>query len=194
MGFYDGIEKESAAKDFGAFLRSGHYLARINRLRSGTSEKHSCDFAAVDVTILHVFDDGQKPMIVNPDTGNCKDWVDDPKGFHTPGEEASTQFLGKHKSSKRNFKAFVARAVGVDAEQIDAAFCGQVEQNELLNGEVVEMNNRMIEKKDGGPITKIWVVRPVPASEFSKILEPKIAKRFFPDGFQALIEAESEDD
>lgn len=192
MGFYDGIEKETAASDRGSYTRAGRYLALINRVRSGHSENHSCDYVAVDMTILHDFGDGDRPMMVNPETSNPKDWVADPKGFHRTGEDVSTQFMSKHKSAKRNYKAFIANAVGVPEAQVTPTFCAQVESDELLAGEVVELNNRMIELKgNGGPFTKVWVVRPVPASEFAPVLSDAVANRYFPEGFDELIEAET---
>jgi len=192
MSFYEGIEKESAATDRGAFMRAGRYLAVINRIRSGRSDRHSCDYVAVDMTILHAYDDGERSMIVNPESGNIKDWVEDPKGLHRAGEDVSVQFMSKYVSAKRNYKAFVANAVGVTENDINPEFCRRVEEDELLSGEVVELNNRMIEKKDGGPFTKVWVVRPVPASEFSEVLAEAVAKRHFPEGFADLIAAEEE--
>ncbi len=192
MGFYDGIEKESAATDRGSYVRAGHYLALINRVRSGTSTKHSCDYVAIDMTVLAVMD-GDTPMMINPETGKPKDWVVDPKGVHREGEDISAQFLGKFASAKRNYKAFVANSVGVTEAEVTPAFCAQVEKDELLAGEVIELNNRMIEKKDGGPFTKVWAVRPVPASEFSTKLSESAADRFFPEGFEALIAAEAAD-
>ncbi len=192
MGFYDGIEKEDAATDRGAFVRAGRYLALINRVRSGHSDKHTCDYVAIDMTILHDFGDGEKSVIVNPETNNLKDWIEDPKGFHRAGEDVSVQFMGKHKSAKRNYKAFIANAVGVPEGQVDPAFCAQVESDELLSGEVIELNNRMIELKSGGPFTKVWAVRPVPASEFSKVLDEKVISRFYPDGLDVLIAAETD--
>lgn len=190
MGFYDGIDKEQAASDRGAFTRAGHYLALVNRIRSGTSTKHSCDYVASDMTILHVFDDGDSPIIEGP--GGPKDWQPDPKGKHYVGEDVSAQFLGKFASAKRNYKAFIGNAVGVPEAQVTPEFCARVEKDELLSGEVIELNNRMIEKKDGGPFTKVWAVRSVPASEFSKLLDEKVAARYFPEGFDALIAAESD--
>ncbi len=191
MGFYDGIEKESAAGDSGSYVRAGRYLALITRVRSGTSKKHGCDTVSVDMTVIKDFGDGDKSMIVNPETGNLKDWVVDPKGAHREGEDISALFMSKYASAKRNYKAFIGNAVGVPEDQVTPTFCAQVESDELLAGEVIELNNRMIEKQDGGPFTKVWCVRPVPASEFSEQIDEKIVERFFPDGFEALIAAEA---
>jgi len=191
MGFYDGIDGEQAANDLGAWGRAGHYLVLLSRIRSGVSVKNSCDFVAADMTVLHAHDDSDKPMMVNPATEAPKDWVADPKGMHYIGEEISVQFLAKYQSAKRNYKAFIGNAVGVPEAQVTPQFCAQVESENLLGGEVLELNNRMIAKKDGGPFTKVWCVRAVPASEFAKVLDPKVAERYFPEGFEALIAAES---
>ena len=191
MGFYDGIENETAASDRGAYTRAGRYLALINRVRSGNSTKHSCDYVAIDMTIVHSFGDGELPMMVNPETGNIKDWVEDPKGYHRNGEDVSVQFMAKHKSAKRNYKAFIANSVGVPEAKVDNAFCALVESDELLAGEVIELNNRMIELKSGAPFTKVWSVRAVPASEFATVLDAKVIERFYPEGLDALIAAEA---
>lgn len=192
MGFYDNIENEDAATDRGAYVRAGRYLALINRVRSGESKKHSCDYVAVDMTIIKNFGDGDPPMIVNPATGSNKDWVEDPKGHHREGEDISAQFLAKWPSAKRNYKAFIGNAVGVPEKQVTPKFCQDVEEGGLLAGEIVELNNRMIEKKDDAPFTKVVVVRPVPASEYSEQLADAIIERFFPEGFAELIAAEAE--
>lgn len=178
MGFYDGIEKEDAASDLGAFMRAGHYLAMITRVRSGASKKHSCDYVAFDMRVLHVYDDGDTPMVIKEGGTGNKDWTTDTKGKHYAGEEVSVQFLAKFVSAKRNAKAFFANAVGVGEGEITPDFCAQVEKKELLSGEVLEINNRMIEKKDGGPFTKIWAVRAVESDEFSKVIDAAVLERY----------------
>lgn len=182
MGFYDGIDNNPAATDRGSFVRAGHYLVRIDRIRSGTSQNHSCDYVAIDMTVLHDYDDGDTPMMVNPETERPKDWVPDQKGPHRVGEQISAQFLAKHKSAKGNYKAFIANAVGASDKEVDAGFCLKIEQDELLNGSVVELNNRMIEKKDGGPFTKVWAVRRVEEDELSRVLPEEVVNRYFPEG------------
>ena len=178
MGFYDGIEKEDAASDLGAFMRAGHYLAMVTRIRSGTSKKHSCDYVAFDLRVLHVYPDGDTPMVIKEGGTGNKDWANDSKGRHYAGEEVSVQFLGKFVSAKRNAKAFFANAVGVDEASVTPDFCARVEKEQLLSGEVLEMNNRMIEKKDGGPFTKIWAVRAVESEEFSKVIDAAVLERY----------------
>lgn len=178
MGFYDGIEKEDAANDLGAFMRAGHYLAMLTRVRSGTSKKHSCDYVAFDMRVLHVYVDGDTPMVIKEGGTGNKDWTPDTKGQHYAGEEVSAQFLGKFVSAKRNAKAFFANAVGVVESEVTPDFCALIEKDELLSGEILEMKNRMIEKKDGGPFTKIWVVRAVESEEFSKVIDPAVLARY----------------
>lgn len=189
MGFYDGIEKEQAAGDLGAFVRAGHYLAMIERIRSGQT-RENIDFVAVDMRILHVFNDGDTPKVIDPKTGVVTDWIDDPKGQHRVGEQVSVQYLAKFDSSKRNYKAFIANSVGVSADEVTPAFCAKVESSELLSGQVIEMNNRMIETKAKKPFTRVWAVRSVEASEYSEKISEEIAEMYFPDGFDALIAAE----
>lgn len=178
MGFYDGIEKEDAASDLGAFMRAGHYLALLTRVRSGTSKKHSCDYVAFDMRILHVYEDGDTPKSIREGGTGNKDWVDDSKGKHYAGEEVTAQFLAKFVSAKRNAKAFFANAVGVNEASVTPDFCAKLEKEELLSGEVLELNNRMIEKKDGGPFTKIWAVRAVESDEFSKVIDSAVLERY----------------
>lgn len=189
MGFYDGIEKEQAAGDLGAFVRAGHYLAMIERIRSGKT-RENIDFVAVDMRILLVYSDSDTPKIIDPKTGVVTDWIDDPKGLHKAGEQVSVQYLAKFDSAKRNYKAFVANSVGVGADEVTSAFCANVEENQLLSGEVVEMNNRMIETKAKKPFTRVWAVRPVPASEYSEKLDADIVEMYFPEGFEELIASE----
>lgn len=193
MGFYDGIEKETAAGDLGAFVRAGHYLALVQRIRSGQTREGKHDFVAIDMRILHVFEiDSDTPKIIDPTTGVVTDWIDDPKGLHQAGEEVSVQFNGKFDSAKRNYKAFIANAVGVSTDEVTPAFCSQVEEDELLSGEVVELSNRMIETRAKKPFTKVWAVRPVPASEYSEVIDEEIAGMYFPEGFEELIADEDE--
>lgn len=185
MGFYNDIDKEESAQSRGSFARGGRYFALINRVRSGHSKQQSSDFVAADLTVLKVLSGGDDPKTV--DNGK---WIDDPKGRHAEGEDISVMFMAKHLSAKRNYKAFVASAVGVQADDVTPEFCEKVESDELLSGEVVELNNRVVETKKGGAFTQVWVQRPVPAKEFAEALSPEIAERFFPGGFDELIAAE----
>ena len=107
MGFYDGIEKEQAAGDLGAFVRAGHYLAMIERIRSGQT-RESVDFVAVDMRILHVYSDSDTPKMIDPKTGAASDWIDDPKGLHKEGEQVCVHLLAKWPSAKRNSNPFGA--------------------------------------------------------------------------------------
>ncbi len=187
MSIYENIDKEKAASDFGAFARAGHYLALIHRLRSGNSTRHGCGVASVDMSVVHTFPDGDVPMIAPEQP---KKWVPDPKSFHKPGEQISACFLAKNQSAKRNLKAFLARALEEDENEITPTICTKIETENLLEGTVIELTNRMVQKSnDGGPFTKIWVARVVKAEEYSKLIAPDIAQRFFPKGFDALIKA-----
>jgi hypothetical protein len=185
MGFYDDIDKEQAAGSRGEYARAGNYLFLITRLRSGTSKKDSSDYAAFDGIVLAVLPGGETPMIVNPATGNPKDWVEDPRGHNVVGEEVSISFMRKWQSARRNFKAFIANAVGVPPSEITPSQCQQVEDDQLLAGEVVQLKNTMTDKKDGAPFTKTWCVRRVEAAEYAEVLDPAVIERFFPEGIEA---------
>lgn len=189
---FNGIENEEAARDFGKWMVAGHYLARIERVRADHSEKHNCDYVAVDMTILHTFEDGELPVIAGEQ--GPKDWKTlSREAWHRPGTSASVQYLGKYKSAKRNLKAFLANATGENQSAITEAACAEIVGDNLLAGTIVELTNTVIAKQnDGGPFTKVWCNREVPASECATVLEPEIAKRFFPDGFEELIKAEGE--
>jgi len=182
MGFYDELENEQAAGQRGSFPRAGNYLVLINRLRSGTSKADGCDYAAIDVTVLMVLPGGAVPMVVNPKTGNIKDWVEDPKGHNIVGEDVSLLYQRKYKSARGNFKAFLANATGIPADSLTGEQSKQIEEAQLLSGEVVEMTNVMIEKKDGGPFTKTWCKRVVDAAEYAEVLDPAVVSRYFPEG------------
>lgn len=182
MGFYDEIEKEEAAGARGEFNRAGNYLILVNRLRSGTSEKDGSDFAAIDATILQVLPGGAMPMMINPATNNTKDWVEDPRGQNIVGEDISILYLRKYQSARRNFKAFLANAVGIPPASLTGDQCKQIEEGQLLSGEVLELTNVTIEKKDGGPFTKVWCKRRVDAAEYSEVLDPAVVSRYFPEG------------
>ena len=190
MGFFDPIDNTEAASNQGnyAFARAGHYIALIERLRTGVSKKHSCDYSAFDLRVLHVYDGGSEPMVKDEATGR---WVPDPKGFHEPGEAISVQFMAKYSSAVRNSKAFLMGCTGYLESQITSALCAQLEQDQLLAGVAIELNNSMIELQNGNPFTKVWCVRSVPAVELRDTLSPEVAQRFFPGGFDALIEAEA---
>lgn len=189
---FSGMDGTRPAGQGLPFLAAGHYFARIERTRAGYSEQQSCDFAAIDLTILHLFDDGEHPVIV-PDKSKPRDWKSlGEGGWHRPGQEVSVSYFSKFKSSKGNLKAFLMNAAGATSDQMNDENTAKIFEKGLLNGVVVELNNRVIEKGDGGPFTKVWCVREVPASEYCNVLSEEIAGRFFPDGFQALIEAESD--
>lgn len=192
MGFYRKMEDVQAAGDRGNYTRAGHYLAIINRVRSGESQADNIDYAAVDMTVLHTFDDGDTPMHAPGD--NPKEWAEDPQGWHKPGEDIGVLYSSKFKSARPNFKAFIANALGVETDQITGKLCEEIESDDLLGGVVVELKNRMIAKSDGGPFTKVWCMRSVPAVEFAEILDEAVIEKHWPDGGLAeMVAAESED-
>jgi len=187
MGFYDEIEKEEAAGARGEFFRAGNYLVLVSRMRSGTSENDGSDYAAVDANVIAVLPGGAQPKVVGP-SGSPKDWVDDARGHNVVGEDCVVLFQRKWKSARRNFKAFLANAIGVQAASLTGEQCKQIEEGELLSGEVLELTCTMTEKKDGGPFTKVWCKRRVEYAEFSEVVEESVLARYFPEGDPAAAE------
>lgn len=192
MGFYDGIKDAKAASDRSPMIRAGHYLGRVDRVRSSNSRKGH-PYVAFDVTILHVYPDGDTPMMLpegaTPDATN---WVEDPKGKHSIGDSATLMWNSQFESAAGNYKTCLANALGISTDDITEELCAQIEKENLLAGTVLDIPVQIVETKAKRPFTKPWITSEVPASEYQNILTEATAQRFFPEGFDALIAAESD--
>lgn len=186
---FNNIDDVDAAKDYNDYLTTGHYLGRIERVRSFEGQDGS-DKVVADITILHVFEDSETPQYA--EEGSPTEWIDRGQaGLHRPGTEVSQFWTSKFKSAQRNLKAFLASAVGCAESDITASACKQIVEDNLLGGEVVEIVGRSIATKKGSPFTKVVCKRNVPASEFAEVVDEKILARFFPN-LDELIAAEDE--
>lgn len=185
MGLFKDIESERAATDRTPFARAGHYLARIDRMREGEGQVDGIGYVAFDLTVLHVYPDGETPK-TSPQNEPRK-WTDQGEdGWHKPGQEMTVFYKASWKSAQANLKAFIANAAGLEDHDVTEEACAKISANKLLEGEVVELQNRVVEiKKSGAPFTRIWCVRRVEGAEYCNIVSDEVAAKFFPDGFDA---------
>jgi len=176
---FSGLKDADITGDGGNYERAGHYLMLINKCKTGTSRKKR-DFAAVEKTCVHVFDD-------NDGLG------------HRVGEDVTWMVMADNDYFASDICKFIAAVLDMDPEEVDDSHGGLIFEEEgdkshdqPFAGLVVECRNREVQKKNSeGTFTKIKHVRQVPASELLTILDPKVIARYFPnDVLKSIAEQE----
>lgn len=189
MGIYDRVDSAPPPATTTPFIRTGHYLGLIARIRSGKSaDTRKGEFVAMDLNIIHTYTDGDPPVITEP--GKPTEWKPDPKGFHQPGEEVTIWYSEQKAWGMSHYRELIAQILGCKFAEVTGAICAQIEQETAagrgLAGLIVELRNPLLKLKGkdnafnaGAPFTRAHVVRVVPADEALKLVTPEIARRFF---------------
>lgn len=157
MGMFDGIEKKVSSSNGGTYIRPGHYLARIDRVKAGTSQQDSGEFVAIEMTVLAALPDGEIPVDEDFNLLSSEHW-------HRPGEAVSHLLMAKHASFQGNFKAFVSNVGGLTDKAVTAEKCSMVTQG-LFDGLLVEVRARTTKTRKGSPFTVVGYAREVPPAE-----------------------------
>lgn len=183
MGIFDNVENTQAANSGGNYIRPGHYLARVDRIKSGTSQTGAGDFVAVEMTVLEALPDGDVPVNENFEKLGEDQW-------HRAGEQVSHVLMAKHQSFLGNFKALVANIGGIAEAEVTRERCEAVTDG-LFDGLLVEVRARTIKTKSRGtPFTVVTYVREVPAQEVSERVDVETLSRVLgPGAIDDLIAA-----
>lgn len=178
MGMFSGIDTAKASFD-AKYLGQGHYLLRIDRIKADKT-RSSDEFLAVEMTVLHTFEDGDG----------------DPSTWHRPGEAVSHLMMKKHDSFLGNVKAMVANLMGCHESEVKEADCESMSgPTQPLGGMVAEVRSRNIMTRAQKLFTKVSYVREFPASELQDVLSEKVLDTYFPgDTLAEMIAAEMENE
>lgn len=161
--FGGGALKNAKARVDSNWIRPGHYLMRIDRVKLDQNRKDET-MMFIEMTPVHVYDN------------------DDGAG-HRVGEAVSHGLMKKHDAFLGNVKAFLAAAMGCPAEEIgeDEILAVLDDDEGVLNGTVVEVFAKEIVTKANRPFTSVKYRREVPALELLEILSEETQKLYFPD-------------
>lgn len=172
MGMFDGIKDAKASMDAN-YDRDGDYISRIDRVKGGKSRSGD-EFVAVEKTIIFVYDDGEG------------------RG-HKVGENVTHMMMKKHDSFLGNMKAFVAKCMGCDEEEVDGAACEEIiSEDNPMGGMVVHQVNKTIQTRKGNDFTRVSYKGEVEASHLAELLDEDTIGRFFGDGLlEKMIEDEA---
>lgn len=178
MGLFDGIEEAKASFD-AQYLREGHYLLRIDRVKADQTRAKD-EFLAVEMTVLHTYMDG----------------FGDPAKWHKPGEAVSHLMMKKHDSFLGNVKAMLSALMGVHESEVTKQDCIDVSgEGQPMAGMVIEVTARTIMTRQQKPFTKITYNREFPAKDIEDILDPKMLAAYFPGETLAdMIVAQAENE
>lgn len=176
MGMFDGIENKKASANGGRFIVPGHYLARIDRVKAGTSSSGQGEFVAIEKTILSALPDGDVPFDEDWNRLSTDQW-------HRPGEQVSHLLMAKHASFQSNFKAFVANVGDLRDEEVTKERCLKVTEGGVFDGLFVEVRASTIKTKSTGrPFTRVGYVREVPPSEIKERIDAETLDRILGPG------------
>mgnify|MGYP003631491446 FL=1 len=182
MGMFDNIEKTAASSNGGSYVRPGHYLARIDRVKSGESAQGSGEFVAIEMTVLDALPDGDIPVDDQFNILSADYW-------HKAGENVSHLLMAKHQSFQSNFKSFVANVGGIPEAEVDAGKCTAVTQG-LFEGLIVEVRARTVKTRRGSPFTVVGYSREVPPAEIQERVDAETLERVLGAGkIDQLVEA-----
>ena len=182
MGMFDGIENKQASSNGGSYVRPGHYIARLDRVKSGESQQGNGGFVAIEMTVLAALPDGDIPVDEEFNILSADHW-------HREGENVSHLLMSKHASFQANFKSFVANVGGIPEAEVDAGKCTAVTQG-LFEGLIVEVRARTVKTRRGSPFTVVGYSREVPPSEIQERVDAETLERVLGAGkIEALVEA-----
>lgn len=182
MGMFDNIENTVASSNGGSYVRPGHYLARIDRVKSGESQQGSGEFVAIEMTVLAALEDGDLPVDEDFNILGKEHW-------HRPGENVSHLLMAKHPSFQANFKSFVANVGGVAESEVTKDRCVQVTQG-LFEGLFVEVRARTVKTRRGSPFTLVGYSREVPPEEIRERVDLETLSRVLgPGKIDELVES-----
>lgn len=176
MGLFKGVEGAKGSFD-AAYMGEGHYLCRIDRLKADKTRSGD-QFLAVEMTVVHVFADGDG----------------EPDKWHKVGNAVSHLMMAKHDSFLGNVKSMIANLLGVHESEVTEADCDNASgAGQPLSGIIAEVKARGIMTRAQKPFTKISYVREFPASEIQDTIDEKAMAIFFPgDTLDKMIEREAE--
>lgn len=186
---FTGVEEAKASTDSN-YVRAGHYLARIDRVKADKTRPPAMrPFVAVEMSCLHAFADGELSL-----QHNGEEWVGVNK-WHRPGEGFTDMKMADQDPFLGNMKALIAGVMGVDPNQVTEQDCKDVcKADQPLAGMVIEIRARDIVTKNGKPFTKVTYVREYPAETLQDVLSEDILNAFFPgDSLAELIESQNQE-
>lgn len=185
MGMFDKVEDAKASVDGGSYVRAGHYIARIDRVKADKSQQNNDEFVAVEMTVLSTLPDGDIPVDADFNSLGKENW-------HAAGEQFTHLMMTKHASFLGNMKAFVANIGGMPEVEVDSDTCEEV-TNGVFEGLFIELRARTIRTRAGKPFTKVGYVREVPPLEISDRLGDDECSRLLGVGKIAELIAEYEE-
>ena len=182
MGMFDNIEKTQASSNGGSYVRPGHYLARVDRVKAGVSQQDGGECVAIEMTVVETLQDGDIPVDSDFNLQTKDAW-------HRPGENVSHLLMAKHASFQSNFKAFVANVGGIPEGDINQDHCQKVTEG-LFEGLFVEVRARTVKTRRGTPFTVVGYSREVPPAEINERVDEETLGRVLGEGkIEELVEA-----
>lgn len=180
------------------YIRTGHYLARIDRVEEGTTFKKE-DFVAANLTILKVFPDSQEGFDYDRK-------VKTP--LHAVGEAVTDFMAVQNVAFNGRIKGFASIAGDLNEsdwaqENPKGSIVGEiVGATQPLSGVVVEIRADLRVKKEAKAkpeaaltgkdvYTQTGYVRRVPFAELKELLDEATIARHLPD-LEASIAAETQ--
>jgi hypothetical protein len=191
---FDGIDSARTSQDSN-YIRPGHYLMRIDRIKADTNQKGQ-PFLATELTVLHVFSSAEADKVG--------------ESAHTPGESVTDMKMKHHQSFLGNVRAMLAGIEGMAVEELQrqlaqsgdtvasyaVKLCGQ---DQPYAGMLVEVYAKQIMTRpkhnapNGTPFTKVTYRREVRASELASIMAPEALQMFFGNGLlEQLLQHEQQ--
>jgi len=159
MGLFDGI-KDAKASRGANYVKAGHYLVLIRRVKQDKTRKGD-DFVAIEMV-------------------NLVTLAEDPaEQAHRPGEQMSQLLMRKNDSFLPNFKAFVSNVMAVEESQVGEEEAMEVVSDEQpLSGRVVELQNKIVMTKKDTPFTLVNYVRSLDAEEIKEKIPADVIEKF----------------
>lgn len=159
MSLFKRAAEASASANTTGNIVPGHYIFRIDRVKSGISKKDDHEYVAIEATVVHDYGDG------DPVLNDSFEPV--PGAGHVAGAAVSQVMSAKHKSTPGNLKAFVANVGGIPEGEVgEAEFAAVCGDDQLFAGLFVEVRARTIKlSSTGKPFTVVGWVREVKPAE-----------------------------
>lgn len=166
MGIFKGLKDAKAAQG-GNYERIGHYLERIDKVKTDTSRK-GAEFLAIEKTVVRVIDNAQG------------------KG-HTLGESVTHMFTMKKEYAETtlgNIKAMIAAILALPPDQVTDEVGEMISsERQPLAGMLIEVNNQTITTKKMTLFTQVRYLHSFAPDKALKLLTPEEIARFYPDNF-----------